>query len=164
MHGVLLVQGVQRARHGGTQPGDLFDAGRRVDIHPMLQCLAGDVFHDQIRYARQVARSHKAWYVAALQYLHDLAFDFEADDVLGTVAGRHAGNLHGHGEAGVALAIGVVDAVDMGHAAGVNAFFDREAVQLGAGFEQFHRPSSSRSAKNSGRPARRIALAAANRS
>jgi hypothetical protein len=99
--------------------------------------------------------------MGAAEHLHDAVLDLEADDVFRAVAGRHARHLHGHRKAGVALAVGIVHPVDVGHAARVDAVLNREAVNNGSGFQQLHRPDSKRSAKNSGRPARRMAVAAA---
>jgi hypothetical protein len=47
VHGVLLVQCMQGARHRRAQPGDLLHAGWGLGIQPVFQGLAGHVFHDR---------------------------------------------------------------------------------------------------------------------
>ena len=161
MNGVLLVQAMHPQGHGGAQSGHLVDIRANRLVKPLLQGLAVHIFHDEIRHILQITGGHKTRHVGARQHLHDLVLYFKADDVLGTVTRRHARDFHRNGETGVARPLGVAHPVDVGHAAGVNALLNRKTVQLCAGFKQLHRPASSRSAKKEGRPARRMAAAAA---
>ena len=119
------------------------------------------VFHDPIGHARQVASGHKARHMGAAQHLHQLVLDLEAHDVFGAVVAGHAWHLHGHWKARVGAAIGVGHMVDVRHAARVHQFADHKPVENRPWFQQLHRPCSSRLAKNSGCPARRMAAAAA---
>ena len=143
----MLVQAVHRQRHRLAQAGQFVRRRALGRLQPVLQGLARHVFHDQIRHVFQIARGHKTRHMRARQGLHDLVFHFKADDVFGAVAGRHARNFHGHRKTRIAGPLGVTHAVDVGHATGMDAFLDRKTVQLGAGFQQLHRPCSSRSAK-----------------
>ena len=133
----------------------------------MLQGFALQVFHDQVRHVLQIARGHKAGHVRAGQHLQQLVFHLEADDVLGPVTRCHARHFHGHGEARVSRGAGVirrrciVHPVDVGHATGVDALVNLKTVQQPARLQQFHRPSSNRSAKYGGKSVRRMAAAAA---
>ena len=147
MHHILLVQAVRSRGHGGAQAGHLGHRQQLRRLAPMRQDLAGEVFHDQIRQLVQVTRRDKTRHVGAGQQLQHLVLHLKADDVFSTVARCHARHLHRQGKAGVVLALAVAHAVDVRHAAGMNAGIDREAVQLGARFQQFHRAVSSRSAK-----------------
>jgi hypothetical protein len=98
--------------------------------------------------------------MAALQNLQELAFDFDADDVFRTVARRRTRHFHCHRKTRVGLAVGIVHAVDMGHATGMHAIVHGKAIDDRAWLQQFHRPRSRRSAKNSCRPTLRMAAAA----
>ena len=160
VHGVLLVQAVHRQRHRRTQTRQCFHGRAFGQVKPVLQGLPRHIFHHQVRHMVEVTCGHKARHVRAADDLQHLVLDLEADDVLGTVARRHARNFHGQRKAGVARAFGVAHAVNMRHAAGVDAFFNGETVQLCTGHQQLHRPVSSRSAKKAGKPACRIAAAA----
>ncbi len=161
VHGVLLVQAVHGMRHGHAQFHHGVDRRALGLLQPVLQRAPGDVLHHQVRHALKVAGSDEARHMRAGQRLQDLVLNLEAHDVLGPVARSHARNLHHHGETGLPGALRVGDVVDVRHAAVVEALPHDKAIQLASGLQQFHRPSSSRSAKNPGRPARRIASAAA---
>ena len=163
VHGVLLVQAVRSSRHGGAQArqrGRIRALALLIQLQPVVQRVASDVFHHQIGHHIQIARRHQTRHMRAGQHLHDLVLDLEADDVLCTIARGHARHLHHHLEVGFAPA-GVMDPVDQRHAAGVDAVLDQKAVDLGARCNQFQCPVSSRCAKNSGRPAARMLSAAA---
>ena len=144
---VLLVQAVRGTPHGGAQAGDGCRVGPLGQVQPVLQGAARHVFHDQVRQALQVACSHKARHMGPGERGQDLQLHLEADDVLGAIARRHAWDFHGQRKPWVGWPHRVFHAVDMGHAARMDAFKHREAVHLGAGFEQLHRPTSRRWAK-----------------
>ncbi len=135
VHHVLLVQRVHGAGNGGAQLGNDLVVWQRALVNPVVQRAAVHVLHHQVGHALQVACGHKARYMGALQGLHDLALHLKAHDVFATVARSHARYLHGHGKAGIALALRVVHAVDVGHATRVDAFFDFKSVQDGAVFQ-----------------------------
>ena len=136
---VLLVQAVRSVGRGRAQAGDgCRVAAARPFVEPVLQRLAGDVFHDQVRQPHQVARRHKTRHMRAAEHGQDLQLDLEAHDVLGPVARRHARDLHRHGKAGAAVGLRVFHRVDVGHATRVDAVHHAEAVDLGAGLQQFH--------------------------
>jgi len=162
---VLLVQAVRGLGHGGAQAGDFLRVEGGFAFKPVLQCLALDVFHHQVRQTAQIACSHEARHMRARQRGHDHQLDFETEDGFCAVTRRHAWDLHGHRELGLASvavwARGMLHFVDVRHAAGMDAAADLETVDQGAGFEQLQRPSSSREAKYSGSPALRMAAAAA---
>ena len=65
-------------------------------INHLLQRLALHMFHHQIRNSQQITSSNKTGYVPALQNLQNLMLYFEANDVLGPVACRHAWYFHHH--------------------------------------------------------------------
>ena len=154
------MQTVYRDGHSSAKKSQALDRRTFRRLQPMIQGLPRDVLHDQIGHVFQVPGGHKARHMGAGQHLHDLVLDLKADDVLGTVARRHARNFHGQRKAGVARTFGVMHVIDVRHAARMDALLDGEAVELGAGLEQLHRPNSSRSANKAGKAACRIATAA----
>ena len=160
--GVLLVQAVHRVGQGGAQAGDEFFVGPLARVQPVLQGVALQVFHGDVGQPVQVARGHKARHVWPGEGGQDLQLHLKAHDVLGPVARGHARDLHGHGKARVGRAAGVFHPVDMGHAPCVDAVAHHKAVHHGAGFQQFHRPTSRRWAKLAGKapPVARMAAAA----
>ena len=163
VYGVLFVQAVRGVRHGGAQLRQRFGCEQHalVDlIQPMVERAARHVFHHQIGQHRQIARRHQVRHVRAVQRLHHLVLDLEADDGLGAIAGRHARHLHHHGE-GRGAAVGVGDVIDQRHAALVAHLAQLETVDDGVRHQRFHWPNSSRSAKKAGSGVARMAAAAA---
>ena len=161
VHRVLLVQAVHGQRDRCTELRQFIHARALGRIEPVLQRAPMHVLHHQIGYVFQIASRHKTRHVRAAEHLHELVLDFETDDVFCAVTRRHARHLHGQRETRIAHAFGVAHVVNVGHATGMDALLDREAVEFSAGFEQFHRPSSSRSANCAGKAACRMATAAA---
>ena len=161
---ILFVQAVQGHGDGCADARDLQRrrprAGLGLLVQPLLQAQAGDVFHHQIRHSRQVARSHQPRHRVPLQGLHDLVLHLKADDVLGAITRGHARHLHHHGE-GRWGTLRKFHRVHMGHAPGMQAFANEKAIELGARRHALHCPVSNRLAKASGKPASRIARAAA---
>ena len=135
MHRVLLVQCVGRTGHGCAQARNVGHTGARIRVKPMLQRLAMHIFHDQVGHAIKITSGHEAWHMRAGEHLHDLAFDLEAHDVFGSIAGGHAWHLHRHGEAHAETTIGVMHLVDVRHAARVDALVDGKPVERGSWFK-----------------------------
>ncbi len=135
---ILLVQAVHREGHGRAEPRDVIRARAVARIQAVLQRVALHVFHGEVGQAREVARGHEARRVRALQRGQDLQLHLEAHDVLGAVARRHARHLHHEREPGVLRGIGAGNAVDVRHAARVQALVHHESVHRGAGSEQLH--------------------------
>ena len=128
MHRVLPVQCVGGLGHAYAQGGNHRGVQRGVVLHPMLQGAALHIFHYQIGHALQIARRDKARHMRAAQGLQDVALHLKAHDVFCAVAAGHTRYFHGHRKAGVGAAIGIADAVNMRHAAAVQAAIDSETV------------------------------------
>ena len=129
VHRVLFVQGMGRARHGHAQGGDGGLVQRLRLVQPVLQGVALHVFHDQIRHPLQVAAGDKAWHLRAAEHLQDVALHLEADDVFSPIAAGHARHFHGHRKARVGRAVGIDHAVNMRHAAAVQAREHPKAIE-----------------------------------
>ncbi len=170
VHCILLVQAVRRHRHGGTEPRDL--GGRRTvplpvgTVEPILQRLTLYEFHHQIGQPRQIPRRDEARHVGAGEHLQHLVLDFETDDGFRAVAPSHARYLHDQRKTGIAAA-------DWRTARDRCAPCCRRGCIRRSGSRRSrcrvaaasrlrsHSPCASRCALDSGRPASRIACAAA---
>ena len=87
--GVLFVQTVRGTRHRRADAGDGVCVWARLrcqTVEQVLQGVAGHMFHHEVGHVKQITRSHKTRHMRALQDLHQLMFNFKADDVLGTIA------------------------------------------------------------------------------
>ena len=168
MHHVLLMQTMYAAGNRSAEMGNCRGIeclpGFPPLIKPMLQRPGLHVFHYQIGNARDIPRRHKARHVCALQRTQNLLLHLKSDNVFRAITVGHARHFHRHRKARIALSTGraccVMNAIDVRHAARVNAGVDHEPVQRCARFQQLHSPRASRSAKKPGSPAARIAVAA----
>ena len=151
MTDVLPVQAVGRPRGGRTQPRDDGGVQRAFLLQPVLQRVALDVLHDQIRQPAEIAGRDEPGHMRTGQGRQDGELGFKADDGFCPVACGHARNLHRHRKLGLATAAvrtrRMLHGVDVGHAAGMDVVPDLEAVDDGARFQQLHSPTSRRAAK-----------------
>ena len=134
---VLPMQAVHRMGHGRADLRHRFKGRERIGLDPVRQGLALHILHDQIGNAGQIAGGHKTRHMRATEGGHDLAFDFEADDVFGAITRRHARDFHGHGKARVAphaVGIGrIAHLVNVRHATGMHTFHDFKTIHQVAG-------------------------------
>jgi hypothetical protein len=160
MQAVLPVQAVHGLRQRGAQAHDLLDSRQHGLVQPALQGRSFDVLHDQPGLQTRLAGRDVARRMRPAQGAQGLLLDLETQQGALAVQRVQAGELDEQGRGGrdVDHGMGTVQARAQPL---VDAVSEHEATDGAARPDGRHRPSSRRSAKKSGRPARRMASAAA---
>src|SRR5579863_8084478 len=161
MDDVLPVQVGERGCDPERNLARLFIRQRQL-TETAVERRARNTFDHDIGLVRKVAGRLTMRHVNALQFRQDHLLHLETDDGGGIFALRNPRYLHQQGCSDIRPA----DAPQRRHAAAMNAFAERKAVEDGAGLNHEFRhslylPTKRRSASNDGKPFSRMRAAAA---